>query len=437
LPIASFTGSGDESTYFVKFEQTIMNVCERLEGRKWSQELSRAAVGVRGLSSIESNYHAQNARSPVAPDVFLSKFKHMPDLLSEYGFQLYSPPSPTKEEDEERHKLCAEYDNYCKTRRPNRYKSYYAINHDIILWQTVRNLRGRADSILDVGSFFLSADYFFYGFDWGYLRDKNHVGVVVMPNQFLQVLRPFIHTTDEINQRFVETFALPQFRTIENDYSQVYSQILSYFSIYSDISERTASRILADQYLIEELSNVKPESEEFYELIENALAEDNERLLAANEEISFKYQEIEKELKEKSGEWDNEKDKLENRVTRAEQIAYQAEERIHEIEQKKESEKQRGDRIEEAFNDTLSKERRHIYIIKILASFITILIGIGICLMPKFLAWNWLFEKPNVAKIYLLFIILIFAIIWAINDRKRRRYALGSIGVDILFNHWC
>ena len=164
------------------------------------------------------------------------------------------------------------------------------------VWMATQELRGSSDSILEAGSLFLTCDYHLYVFDQRVLRKEHQLGSVVMPNHFLQMLRPLAPSTDDFDRRFVETFAIPEFRTIGSDYAATVSKVLSYLASFSNIREETAVRILADELLIERLKGVDEGSDEFKDSIESALAKENEELL---EEVALWKSEAEQARRER------------------------------------------------------------------------------------------------------------------------------------------
>ena len=112
----------------------------------WTQELSRAAIRTRVLSTIEERYHEANAKSPVDARAFLTKYEHIEELLREKGFAVYREPQRTanqqQELDNERTLLIAKYNRFLVNRLGlDRAKAYRTIEHDMNVWQTVKYLR--------------------------------------------------------------------------------------------------------------------------------------------------------------------------------------------------------------------------------------------------------------------------------------------------------
>lgn len=234
----------------------------------WAQTVSRAVVNASNtdLSGLELSYHRKNAVIPISPQVFLSRFGSLRYLLTNmHGFNLFIDKKPSESEDTERYLLINEYDRYVLDHRPNGNDTRLSITTFCCGKQL--NLRTPSDSPLGVGAYFLTIDYLLYRFDWDQLREKHQLGITVLPSQFLQMLRPFLTRSDDFDRKFVETFAIPEFRTIAV-HGDVTTQVLAYLNNFSGIDEATASRILANQVLRDSLLSVKDDSLKFVKLME-------------------------------------------------------------------------------------------------------------------------------------------------------------------------
>ncbi len=252
-----------------EIERTISSAKTRLSSQgSWSVAMSKAAVANGNFSGIDLHYHRTNAQSPISVRDFLAKYDHIPELLAEYGFK----PYPNIRIDEERkYRLIAEYDEFIKRARPERPKKYPVLDHDITVWLGVETLRSKGSSLLNAGALLLTNDYYFRRFEWQALRPRREVGSVVLPSQLLQVLRPFVPTTDDFDRRFVESFAIPEFRTAGLDSPSLTSTILGILNNYVGVGEETATRILANEMLLERLKDVQDDPAEVRALVEHAL----------------------------------------------------------------------------------------------------------------------------------------------------------------------
>lgn len=272
-----------------EIERTVSGIGRRLLGRRWPQEISRAAISEKrvlgALSGVEYRYHQLNSVQHVDPKDFLSKYNHVEQLLKEYGIKLYREPFNTPVVPVlERAQLIAEYKVFVEERRPKDPKPYEALDHDICVWLAVQEKRVPGRTPVDGGVLFVTLDLLFQDFDRRYLRSYNQApGSVAVPNQLLQVLRPFGRQSADFDARFVETFGISEIRTAHSDYNDTISKVLSLLASFSDVPERTAVRILTDEVLLEDLSDLDEGSDEFRGRIDNALIAENAQLLEEQE----------------------------------------------------------------------------------------------------------------------------------------------------------
>lgn len=273
-----------------ELQDTIAAIGRRMKARHWSQALSRAALRTAmesgALSSVELAYHEVNASTPTTPDVFLSKYENIEPLLEAQGFKIYREAGKPSHTVEEKGRLIADYAAFIRDERPARPKPYEAIDHDIVLWLAVSRLRQNRRSVLGSGALFLTNDFLLNRYAWRHLRMPGEISGVVVPLQLLQILRPFVPTTDDLDRRFVENFSIPEFRTVQSNYSQVAANVLSFLAMYADVPEETAVRILTDNVLKSRLRKVSEDSPEFKELIDSAILDANRELLEEREALA-------------------------------------------------------------------------------------------------------------------------------------------------------
>lgn len=272
-----------------EIEQTISAIGDRLQAKRWSKALSAAAFTfgseTGALSGVELAYHRLNSQQPVDPDVFLSKYEHIEQLLSDRGFKIYREGRDPDYSITEKGHLIAEYTEFAKGARPDRPKRYEAIDHDVVVLLRVDRLRTSPKSILQAGAIFLTNDYLLHRFVWRTLRRGGEIGHTVLPRELLQVLRPFVRSTEDFDRRFVETFAIPEFRGLQRDLADTTSKVLSYLASYKDLREETALRILSDTVLRNQVRTVVEGSPELGELIEAAVVTENTALVDERERL--------------------------------------------------------------------------------------------------------------------------------------------------------
>lgn len=428
---------------------TLEHVADRLLGRRWSPELSRAAITTGTGTGVELAYHRLNAESPVDPKIYLSKFDHMVDLLKDHGVKLYRPPQTEVISVEEKALKIAEYMHFVETKRPGKPKPYEALDHDIVVWISLQRQRKRTQSALDAGALFLTNDVLFRNFDWKYLRDGN-VGSVVLPGQLLQVLRPFVKATDDFDKRFVEAFVAPEFRAAQTDYEDTASQVLSYLTTFKDVPAETAVRILTNEMLLARLRQTEQGSEEFKELIESALIEDNAALLEEREALNAQIEEerikTQTQLAAASALVRDSQTAIEEArsdAARREQSAREeerllaAQERqrlLDELTQQQARLEQslHGARTEErsSLHDELSRARTSLRKFRIVTAVAATLIGfVAILTLPHLLHWTYLHQSPHRSGLYGCALLLWSGICWTIGEPRHCKTALGIVSI--------
>jgi len=401
-----------------EIEQTLYSYGVRLRARQnWSQQTSRVAVKSQGLSGIERRYHQENLRNPVNPDTFLARFDQMGTLLEDMGFVLYSVENLGIDQ-QQGIDYAHDYDNYLKQRRGFS-KGWDLITHDILLWQTVKAKRNVGRYGLEVGTFFITVDFHLANFERTRLRDFNNVCVTILPNQLLQLLRPFISTASAVDEKFVETFAVPEFRVAYTDYSETTSKVLSLIDQYG-VSEETGIRLLTNKMTIEQFHSLDENSQEFKDLFESELARENERLAELTKELEISLAQKEEEnlrLQEQSETKDTQ---LQSTISAANQRTQALENQIDEITAERdkrlsEAEKRRSD-LEKRLEREQIRNR-------MIVAFLLILAGIAtIWIVPNLANWQWLLSHPNQVFLKLLYSFVVTAFVLRVTLAPKWRW---------------
>lgn len=261
-----------------------------------------------------------------------------------------------------------------------------------------------------------------------------------MPNSLLQILRPFVPTTDDFNRRFVETFAIPEFRAIGSDYSATYSKVVSYLNTYADMEEGLASRILAKSVLIDNLRGLDEDSVEFKEAVEHAIAQDYRELMEEKEAIQlekFKAEDrvtkLERKVERIGKALEETQDKLRVTQSGAESTERErtdlASELVRLKKKSNESEVEKQKKIEELETRLQKAGFRARLVLAIVVELVAIL---AVLFGPDLYNWSWLLNHPSRLGIQGACIIMATAASWAIADRNHLRSSLGTLGIGAL-----
>lgn len=429
-----------------ELRRVIGSAGDDLKSRRWQQSISRAAVEAGVVHGITRTYHVLNAETSIDPEVFLSKYEHIEELLNDAGLTIYRTSSDPRL-DEQRHLLVADYKQFVDSYRPLRPKPYEALNHDMAVWQTVFRVRRKSSMVFGVGAYFLTIDHLLHRFDAIRLKEKDTLGVVILSNQFMQLLRPFIPTNQEVDESFVEVFAVPEFRTVVRDYATTSKKVFSYLSTFSDVKEETAVRILMDQVLADQLRDLEEGSKEFQDLVDHAIAKEN---LALHQQAN--------ELKASAASAHEKAHSLERAVIeKTEELQRLDAERLFAIQAVRDANDQASaaaQRAQEAETTLQRVSAEHVTTIRDHTSAITKLEGridrysqivricigifvalggtVAIVVLGRLVSWPWLDNHPNRLGLYACAMLAVLCVGWAIADEKRRSIALGALILPIL-----
>lgn len=438
-------------TTLEELRRTIWALGSQLREQKgWRQETSRAALRNGNFNALELQYHEKNAESPLDVQVFLSKYEHVETLLAEFDFRIFRSRASTTELDEERFRLVAEYKEYIESRQPQRPRLYEALNHDMTVWQTVKSLHNGNSPALNAGAFLLTIDYYLYGFDWQCLRQQNTIGSVLLPNSFLQLLRPFVSADEDLDQKFIEVFSIPEFRTSGGLHTETYSKVLSYINTYAGMSEETATRILADEIALQQLQEVREGTEEYQAIIESAAVRSAEQALEEKEALQR-----EKELlQQQHGVLRTQVQEANDRATLTEVRATQTEEALRRTQEESASLRSDAERLKQEASEVierltrleqdaltktnayesdigrlgreLTQARRSAFMSRLIFGLAVGLISMGAAVLRHlFIPWQWLDEHPDKLGIYVYYIVIVSGVVWAIVDGSTIRRSIA------------
>ena len=445
-----------------EYERTIQAIGRRLRSHRWSSTDSSVALQSRRLTGIERRFHELNAERPIAAEAYLSKYSDLPILLREYDIDVFRPARGNDDARGEVDRLVAAYREYLARRYPHDPKVDSTIRHDVAVWASIQRLRRRGASILDAGALFLTIDTYFHRFDWQELRHGHEIGCVVLPNHFLQVLRPFVPSTQDFDRSFVQTLAVPEFRIVESGYAAVHDTVTSYTRVYADLARRAAAEMMSKELLRTMSDGLDGAPAGAAASLENALGQANEQLLEEIEALEEARAEILerasvnehllKELGEEHERTKAELDGLRSRVGEAEsrERAVQAHARASEAKLARQLDRheQLLARLEHEKN-ALTRTNR------ILVGTVIAALGIGgLLLMPvsrfwaaslllvsgwgelAFLAlvvrWSALVTHPSRWGLIGCAVVSWIGVTWAVWDPAQVRYWLGTLALPAL-----
>lgn len=437
-----------------EMQETIAATQKRLSQVSWSSGLSRAALATRRfeLTGLELKYHEANAQHQVDPVTYFLKYRHVEKLINEKGIKIYRRPNGSRTEtlDEETGDLISAYARFLQDRWPShRPKPFSVIKHDIVVWKAAKALRRPGATGLDVGALLLSADQRLFAFDWGKLSGSDHLGVVVMPSQLLQLVRPFVPRTPDFDKKFAEVFALPEFRSAHADFFQVTRKVLQFLASVKDLSEETASAILADELLLSRLRDTESD-EELKVVIESEVLNKNAALIKQHTQTSAQLENTRSELDRKQelllG---KERDLQQKETLSSAQAAELEQERLErcrleklavananeatKIHQQLEVAKTTKDELAKHLSVTEASLSRHRKLLRSFAIAVFVFIGWGLIIwLPILQNWEWLQSHQHKIGLYLSAFLLVPGLAWSLFGWKGRLWTVGALVLAVI-----
>ena len=264
-------------------------------------------------TSIELVFHELNARTGIDVDTFLKPYEHFDVFLTDKNILIHRMQAQRRSEHTP---LQQEYRRFLEVR--GKFKGEESLKHDITLLEAVHQLRSKAKSSLEAGALLVTLDMSLYRFDWEMSRMQGRRACVVLPDHFMQVLRPFVPSDSDFDRSFAATFALPEFRAMESKLSEAQQQLFSYLTSYEFIPEETAASLLTNGLLMERLHKVEND-EELQKDVESAMVYENAALLEEKAVLEKLLERAEAERAAKEKQLEQEKIEAEQMKTRAEQ----------------------------------------------------------------------------------------------------------------------
>jgi len=429
-----------------EMRHTISYYSTILRERRWSRGLSRAASTLTDLSGLEIKYHEQNAIQNIDVDEFLRPYQHLDVFLKEKGIDIYRS---TEERLQERTDLHHEYEAFLK-KHGREDKTYETINHDATVLDAVRLRRSNSPSTLEAGALLVSCDYLLSLFDHKTACRSNHMACVVFPNNFWQILRPFIPSDRDFEMSFAQTFALPEFRAIGSKGSQACSKMLSILASYRTRSEETAFKMLSNDMLLDKLKATKND-EQFAECVEAAFVEENKNLMEEKAALAMQLKKEEKDravnkkaaaakeraateklqaLERESAKLQKTLSKKESEVQQAKSIAEASQEEhkeakreLDKIKETVTAEKKARSKVELEKDSLQFKNRLGIaFIVSLL------IIALFEISLHYFIKWSWLLNNKNAISLEIGFDLLIGCVVFSVFVSRWRKKSLIFAG---------
>lgn len=437
-----------------EFKQTL-NACEdRIKARRYTPELSRAALKTVDLPSIDRRFHELNAESMIDPEAFVARYSDVGSLLRNRNVEIWRDSGADVMVKGD---LINRYGDFLAANRPDGPKGYNVLDHDMEVWLSVDSQRHDADTALDAGALLLTNDTWLYRFDWRELR-QGGVGAVVLPAQLMAVLRPFAAHPADFDSRFLASLAVPEFGSAYVDFTDTTQRVLSYLATFKDLPSETAAHVLRNEMMMSRLQNVSEDSNEFREQIESAVILENTRLAEESGAIQAELVETRRLLSEKELAAEREKQSLAARVTElsgqliavqdearaklrelgqarseAAHEAAEADRRRQELEAGLQAQIDRSDELASAVGALTEREklrsRRLKIAVRVGATVLTVALITLIMFAPGWEHWRSITAAPHRKRLQFLVCVVVAAVGYMVAGPRRHRWPVFSVFV--------
>jgi hypothetical protein len=165
---------------------------------------------------------------------------------------------------------------------------------------------------LEAESLCVTSDFLLWRFDRLQSRKMNLLPTMLLPNQLLQLVRPFVAITPDFDRSFADAFAIPEFRALGHGGAAATSRFLEILAAHENVSERVATSLLTNDLFLDGLAERK--DADIYAYVDSAISAENALLAKERDKLAQQVAE-ERSLRESAER--NAKTEIEKRVAEA------------------------------------------------------------------------------------------------------------------------
>lgn len=251
---------------------------EPLKNWKLTPNLAKAALE-SALTGVARRYAQEVASSgqPLTPDEYFGPFvTDLMTLLRAAGVEIYNRKTEDYNMRQDVLDDILEESDHEKETHGEFAKKYEQLEHDMVLWHYVRDLRPRAvESPLGAQYWVVTVDYRLLRFDTRKGRkEPMSVPICLLPTALIQMLQFWVPRTEQLEAAILGTLRLPfLFQEFDPEAERVTTSILrslSRFDQAGDLSVETAHRVFVNKHLRRQIAS-EPKEERQIELVREAL----------------------------------------------------------------------------------------------------------------------------------------------------------------------
>jgi len=300
-------------------------------------ELAQIGAEFTTERDFTTAYWREYAESGVPIDDFLRLYEQIEDLLKEYNTEISDKFYTEIKEDPRLDKEISKLNIVTDYSKPREVAEHDAFHRLLIL-----RLRGdeSSKSFVTTKAWFLTCDTSLPSYDREARGSRDEISFCILPNHWIQTIRPFLPRTEDFDEVFVDLFTSPYLKTYGDLPSDIAQKILGRISMFKNHSPELAVKVLTDGCLSKELRQTT-EEEKVFALIDSTTAkvaeefrEERDKFREQFEATKKEKDEVERKLAEEKTQREKERTEFEEKTKKTEDTVYTLE---GEIEQEKDT----------------------------------------------------------------------------------------------------
>jgi len=299
---------------------------------KWAvKNLKRGPLPSTALAQVGADYTTEEdfttaywreyAKTKISIDDFFALYHRIAELLKEFDIKIRDTlcdrvkEDPQLKEEISRLNLATDYIKFPEV-----------AEHDAFHRLLILRLRGKSppETFIDTKVWFLTCDTLLPKYDHFARKSQDKIPFCILPNQWIQTMRPLLPRTQDFDETFVDLFTSPYLRTYGHLPSNIAQRILGRIAQFERHSPELAVRVLTDSHLTKELRQTEQE-EKFLELIDSAITkvaeefkEERDKLKKQLEDTKKEEEEAERKLAEEKSQREKEREKFKGQIKETE-----------------------------------------------------------------------------------------------------------------------
>ncbi len=272
-----------------EMQYSIERAVKQLKAHPLPRDLASVGAEYTTEESFMTAYWRKYAETGISIDDFFAIYQHLEHLFKEYTVEVVGTLCQEVQEDPELQeqitKLNSAMDYY------GYYKAAPVAEHDAFHRLLIKRLRGKERrSWTEAKFWFLTCDTILPKFDRFARRNPKEMSFCMLPEQWLQLIRPLLPRSPDFDATFSDLLASPYLRSYGSLPPDTAQKILARIAQFREHSPALAFKILTDVYVAKGLRETEDEQEQL-QIIDNATAQAAEKFRLEKEQTEAKLKE--------------------------------------------------------------------------------------------------------------------------------------------------